>query len=188
MDLMLLSLPKGDIFCSENIEFLYSYFKNDFIENELFLTDTTISLPITVKPHIVCSCPFSNENKPERFWHLITKKEHNKRKQNNPCSDTIESKRTFCQDRAKRIHWIKYMIENWQTDGKIKSFYQKNGRDCRLIIWHMQLDFLVIIKKLDSSMSRFLVTSFIVYGNKKNRYKKELRNYEKEKPTGCEWF
>jgi len=52
----------------------------------------------------------------------------------------------------------------------------------------MSKDFFIVIKKLDNHFKRFLITSYIVHGNKKNRYEKEFKRYEKNKPIGCEWF
>lgn len=184
MTRFLLPLPDGDKFTAKNIEFLFEKFKEDFIDNTVYLA----SMPICIKKEITCCCPFGKEDKPERFWHIITKKEDDKKKCNNPCPEAKEKNRAFCTARAKRIHRIKYLIENLQTDESINYYYQSKKRDSKLIIWHTKWSFLVIIKKIDSKPEKFLVTSFIVHQNKINRYQKEFRRYERQKPTGEEWF
>ncbi len=188
MSLMLKPLKDENNLNEFDIEELYISFKEDFIDNTVYLTKDTTSYEIAVHADDVCPCLFGKDKKAKRFWHIITKKENNFKKRNNPCQDAKEQDRSFCKDRAKRIHWIKYLIENWQSENEIKSYYQRHGQDWRLIIWYTSRDFLVIIKKLDNNFERFLVTSYIVFGNKRDRYKKELRNYEKMKPIGCEWF
>jgi hypothetical protein len=145
-------------------------------------------MPIDIKQDKICCCPFGKDDKPERFWHIITKRENDKKRCNNPCPTDREKNRTFCSARAKRVHLIKYIIEHIQTDSDINYFYQSKRRDHRLIIWHTKWSFLVILKKIGSNPQKFLVTSFIVHKNKVDRYKKEFKRYEKYKPTGEEWF
>lgn len=188
MSLLLLALKDEEKLNEDDIERLYAIFKQDFIDDEISLSKNDVLYTICVNTSEVCPCPFRSTQKQKRFWHIITKSESNFKKRNNPCPDSQEKDRVFCKDRAKRIHWIKYLIENWQSQEEIRSYYQRHGRDWRLIIWDTARDFLVIIKKLDNSFERFLVTSYIVHGNKRNRYKKELRRYKEEKPEGIDWF
>lgn len=192
MSLMLFPLKKKDVLNSEDIESLYQIFKQDFIDNTMMLTKGSTSYPIDVKVSVSCDCPFEGDKKEERFWHIITKKEDDNKKCNNPCPNAQEKNRIYCYARASRIHWIKYLIENWQDQighPLIKSYYQEHGtRKSRLIIWDMSKDFLIVIKKLDNILERFLITSYIVHRNRKDRYKKELKRYENNNPIGCEWF
>lgn len=192
MSLMLFPLKNPYVLNREDIESLYEQFKSDFIDNVVILTDGSKSYPIDVKAHVVCDCPFEGSSKAERFWHIITKKEDDTSKRNNPCPEELEKNRIYCNARASRIHWIRYLIENWRDDvghPSIKTYYQEHGtRESRLIIWDMSRDFLIVIKKLDRNFEKFLVTSYIVHGNKKKRFEKELKRYEKKKPLGCEWF
>ena len=180
----LLTLPKGETFHSDNIEFAHKVFKNDFVDNTCYLTVSTNTYPITVKTMEVCVCPFGNGSKEKRFWHLITKKEDDRKKRNNPCPEDTERNRSFCNARAKRIHWVKYLIDNWQSDPEIVHYYQ--GID--LVIWHKRMDFLIVLKKLTNTLDKFLVTSYLVFRNKRKRYQKEFDKYEREKPNGNEWF
>lgn len=185
---MLLTLPRGDGFDNENITFLYAVFKRDFIDQACYIRHISNSFPITVKPAETCYCPFGDIEKPKRFWHIITKTEDDRRKRNNPCPDTKERNRGFCSARAKRLHWIKFLIDNWQTDPAIVHYYQTQIDGTSLIIWHRAKGFLIILSPLSNSTDKLLVTSYIVFHNKQNRYKKEYKTYEENKPTGEEWF
>jgi len=67
-------------------------------------------------------------------------------------------------------------------------FYEKiSGRET-LHIWHQKLDFLVIIRKESNNSSRFLVSTYLVHRDQRQRYRKRLERYEKNKSNGYEWF
>ncbi len=171
-----------------NIEKLFDIFRRDFIDNQTLLQKGSTSFLIDVKADKICPCPFSKEDKPERFWHIITKEEKRTKHRNNPCPDKIERNRKYDEARAKRIHWIKILIDNWQSDDDIKHFYQKRDYKTTLVIWHTTRDFLIIVRKLSNTNDKFLVSSYLVYRSEIRRYEKQLREYNKEKPNGLEWF
>lgn len=172
----------------KGIEELFAIFKRDFIDNETYLTKEEQSYLINVKKEYCCPCPFGNTPKPERFWHIITKDEYNPRARNNPCLNDKEKNRKYDEARAKRIHWIKIIIDNWQSDKDIKHFYQKRGNKKNLIIWHTKRDFLIIIRKESNSSDRFLISSYLIFRSEIRRYEKQLKEYEENAPTGDEWF
>jgi len=172
-------------FTEETIEKLFSIFKKDFIDNHTYLTKNSISYLIDIKKEIVCPCPFGKKDKPERFWHLITN-EKSKSKHKNPCPFP-ENNRKYDVARAKRIHWIKIIIENWQKDEHIKYFYEIINRKETLHIWHTKYDFLIIIRKESNSSDRFLVSTYLIYKNQRHRYKNRLKRYESSKHK-IDWF
>ncbi len=176
-----------DVFSEKTIEIAYEYFKKDFINSDTFLTNGKEKYKIDVKKSILCDCPFNNSKKPERFWHIITKDENDKIKRNNPCPYP-ENKRSYDAARAKRIHWIKTIIEQWLSNSNIVYFYEKIKGKETLHLWHQKLDFLVIIRKESKRSSRFLVSTYLVYKTERQRYKKRLKRYEGNKPIGFEWF
>jgi len=171
-----------------NIEKLFDIFRKDFIDNQTILQKGSTSFMIDVKADKICPCPFTKEDKPERFWHIITKEEKRGNHRNNPCPDRFERNRKYDESRAKRIHWIKILIDNWQSDEEIKHFYQRRQSRTTLVIWHTAKDFLIIIRKLSNTNDKFLVSSYLVYRSEIRRYEKQLREYNKEKPNGLEWF
>lgn len=176
-----------ELFNEKTVELLFKYFDDDFISNNTYLSNWNQKYKIDIKSNIVCGCPFGNIKKPERFWHIVTKKEEQKSKCNNPCP-APENKRVYDAARAKRIHWIKPLIENWLSDSSIVHFYEKlSGRET-LHIWHTKLDFLVIVRRESKSSNRFLVSTYLVHRNQRQRYRKRWEKYEKNKPNRCEWF
>ncbi len=176
-----------ELFSENTIEALFKYFENDFIANDTFLTNGTRQYLIDIKKSIECDCPFGNRKKPERFWHIITKDENDKSKRNNPCPSP-ENKRSYDAARAKRIHWIKPMIEKWLNNPDIVHFYEKISGKETLHIWHIKLDFLVILRRESRSSNRFLVSTYLVHRDQRQRYRKRLERYEQNKPIGFEWF
>jgi len=171
-----------------SIEELFAIFKRDFINNETYLSKKEQRYLISVKKENCCPCPFGSTPKPERFWHIITKDEYNPRARNNPCLNEKEKNRKYDVARAKRIHWIKIIIDSWQSDEDIKHFYQRRGNKRNLIIWHTKRDFLIIIRKESNSSDKFLISSYLIFRSEIRRYEKQLKEYEENAPTGEEWF
>lgn len=172
-------------FNANTIQKLFKIFEQDFILNKTYLQKNCTKFLIDVKEKIICPCPFKNQEKPERFWHLITN-EKSQSKHKNPCPFP-ENSRKYDTARAKRIHWIKIIIENWQTDKNIQYFYEKIRGKETLHIWHITYDFLIVIRKESNSSNRFLVSTFLIYKNQKHRYKNRLKRY-KESQSKIDWF
>lgn len=174
---------------NQGIDILFEIFKRDFIDSRTYLTNGTNSYQINVNETNVCPCPYGNGEKPEKFWHVITRDKNNSQKSNNPCPDEHEKKRVYDKARAKRIHWIKEIIDNWLSNNDIVFFYQTRGtRQNNLIIWHKKEKFIVIVRKISNTSTRYLVSSYILHDSEEYRYEKQLKNYIKNSPTGEEWF
>jgi len=172
-----------------SIKELFIIFKRDFIDNETYLFKEEQCYLVNVKKENCCPCPFEDTPKPERFWHIITtKEERNRRARNNPCLNGKEKNRKYNEARAKRIHWIKIIIDNWQNDEDIKHFYQRRGNKKNLLIWYTKENFLIIIRKESNSSDRFLVSSYLIHRDKIRGYEQQLKEYEENVPTGDEWF
>lgn len=172
---------------ANGINTLYEIFENDFITNQTCLKKGSESFPIDVKHLETCPCPFGGSSKPEKFWHVITRDKKKSSKSNNPCPDVKEKKRSYDKSRAKRIHWIKICIDTWQTNSKLVFFYQnRTNRENNLVIWNKEGKFLVIIKKIGTDISKYLVSSFIVHDDEK--FENQFKAYWDAAPTGIEWF
>ena len=180
-------LSNVELFNKQTIELLFEYFYNDFIHNNTYLTNGNKYYKIDVKKDKICNCQFNGNNKPERFWHIITKKENEKSKCNNPCPSP-ENRRIYDPARAKRIHWIKPIIEEWLSNPNIVHFYEKIKGKETLHIWHTKYDFVIILRKETHNSECFLVSTYLVHKNQKQRYKKRLKRYKNIKPIGFEWF
>ncbi len=152
----------------EKINFLYKIFKNDFVDNNVYLNNTI---------HIDPRSSEKKENKEKIFWHIITKK--------------YKGKRCFDCQRACRIKWVKQIILNFR-DPKIKSFYYfEYTKKIRLYLWAYEYNFVVILQKLGSCNS-YLVTSFYIDNeNKIEKLEKKYKGYNNKidvKLNKCEWF
>jgi len=163
---------------SDDIETLFCIFHNDFIANLTVFKNNSLDYTITTKPNNICNCPFLGENKPERFWHIITKKEFDTKKRNNPCPEDKEKNRVYCSARAKRVHWIKQTIDN-SSDEHIKYFFENNDKPTHFL-WDTKRFYVVLIKHLGNS-ENLLVTAYPVYKDKHRDYKNRLNRYERNR-------
>ncbi|MGM0518371.1 MAG: hypothetical protein ACQERD_01865 [Campylobacterota bacterium] len=162
---------------SKDIEALFEIFKNDFIDGVAILNLDKADYTITVKPDICCDCPYQKDKKPERFWHIITKKEFDTKKKNNPCPEDKEKNRAYDVARAKRIHWIKQTIEN--IDEEHIKYFCEGGKQLTHFLWDTKRFYIVLIKHLGKSKN-LLVTAFPVHQNKYRDYKARLKKYKKK--------
>ena len=162
---------------SEDIELLFEKFKNDFINQTTILNLNGLSYNITVKPEVCCECPYQKEKKPERFWHIITKKEFDTKKKNNPCPEDKEKNRAYSVARAKRIHWIKQTIENIDKD--YIEYFCESGKQLTHFLWDTKRFYIVLVKHLGKS-ENLLVTAYPVHQNKYRDYKARLKKYKKK--------
>ncbi len=126
------------------------------------------------------------------FWHLTTRTQKRSKKEGNRIITVKERLLDF--DRAKRIHWIKPIIDNASIAKNIKLFYKKETtrkKPIRLYLWVEDEDFVVILQKLGKSSS-FLVTSFyITHQRKRDDFQKYYEDYIGKTNAdlrGCEWF
>lgn len=162
-----------------DIEKVFSIFRDDFILNKVVLNIDSVDYTVTVKESLTCACPHGGVDKPERFWHIVSKKEYDTSKQNNPCQNMREKQRVYCSARAKRIHWIKETIEGlFRKDEHIKYFSEDNGMLTHFL-WDTKRFYIVLIKHLGKS-DALLVTAYPVHKNKYRDYMSRLKKYEKK--------
>ncbi|KIM02926.1 MAG: hypothetical protein WA080_04205 [Sulfuricurvum sp.] len=155
----------------EIVEFLYSIFKNDFIDTSCHLANTIYIDPIAKD---------KRNEKEKIFWHIITK------------DNAKSEKRELDKNRASRIKWIKKMILN-HNHHKIKLFYHYENRQkvVRLYLWAYDENFIVIIQKLGKSSSHLVTSFYIDKHYNKNIYETRYQNYLSKKDINlekCEWF
>lgn len=162
---------------------LYDIFYDDFIANKTFLNDTIRIDPQSHK---------KEDGKELSFWHLTTRTQTHYKKEGNRIVANKERLLDF--DRAKRIHWIKPIIDNASIAQNVKLFYRKETKGkkpIRLYLWVEDEDFVVILQKLGKSSS-FLVTSFyITHQRKRDDFQKYYKAYIGKTNAdlrGCEWF
>lgn len=139
------------------LEKLYTVFKKDFIDNNVFYNNSKI---IYDKRKI-------EGDKEEGFWHLITKEDE-------------KLGRIPDYDRAKRLPWDKPTIEN-HSDPVIKSWdYLEGSGKIRIYLWLENYDYVIILQKNAGRGKHLivLITAFYVEEYKKKdlqkRYEKRI--------------
>ncbi len=175
-------LELGDIEATTLFDYLYDFFRRDFIDSRTYLAKSIWINPRTYR---------KEDGKEQDFWHLTSREEKER---------VWGGKRYVWQSlgrypdygRASRIEWVKQILVNHDSE-EIKLFYHRESnrkRDIRLYLWAYNFDFVVILQKLGKSSS-FLVTSFYIdHQGKRNDYEKRYENYVSEDVDleGCEWF
>lgn len=163
-------------------DYLYQFFKRDFIESKAHIAKT-----IYVDP----KGQGMREGKEEVFWHITTRTQTKTVKRGKQMVKLIS--RPYDPERAARIEWIKPLLLNHEHQD-VKLFYRKESKGkqpIRLYFWAHQNDFVVIVQKLGTS-DAFLVTSFYITETyKRASYDKWYNEYvQGNKPElhGCEWF
>lgn len=157
----------------DKITLAYRVFQQDFIHSQCFLEKILIDSKTHQKLQI------EDLEVEEIFWHIISRKNRNHR--------------TFDEERAKRIRWIKHIINDYSKP-HIKMFYfcENNGK-IRLYLWLYQHDFVVILEKIiTKNYTAFIVTSFYIDNSRKRQsLDKKYTDYINQidlRLRGCEWF
>ena len=141
----------------EEIEQLYTCFRNDFIDNQVTIDKRKIKI-ILANSKIP-----SFRQYPETFVHIITRKSH------------LSKKRYFEPERANRIHWIKNILLQ-RSDPKIKFFqFEDDNKETKDHYWYEEGKFMVVLKKISNDL--LIVTSFCVDDLEKRKYKRRYQNY-----------
>ncbi len=133
---------------------LYRVFEKDFKKRKLFYQNL----------RVIYDNRKNSNNIEEAFWHLVTKK--NKK-----------HGRLIDYNRAKRLPWVRPIIENYNNP-EINDFnYLEGFGGIRKYLWLENYDFVVILEKKINKEYIILVTDFYVDYNWK---KKDLeRKYQK---------
>lgn len=153
------------------IEQLYEIFSNDFVVNRTYLASHIYIDPLSHDTETTI-------NKEKIFWHIISRKDRGRRRIDKP--------------RASRLHWIKPIIMN-HSNTKIKFFYYfEDNRKIRLYLWAYEEDFAVILQKIGTSNSSYIVTSFYIDNvNKRDAFQRKYESYVNNNDirlVNCEWF
>jgi len=135
----------------EVLDNLYKVFRRDFIERPLFYRAC----------RVFCDSRKVDSDKEEAFWHLITKEQG--------------GERLVDYGRAKRLPWIRPIIENSDRP-EIKEWeYLEKGKKVRVYLWVEDHDYVVVLERKGNRC--FLVTAYYVEGESTRR--RLRRKYEK---------
>jgi len=164
-------------------DYLYDFFKRDFVTNKTYLNRCIYINPQTGR---------KDNGKEASFWHIISREKKIKIRDGNRYVWKAMG-RAYDVHRSERIEWVKQIIDS-HDDDKVKFFYHKETtgrRPIRLYLWAHEDDFVVILQKLGRTSS-FLVTSFYIdHAGKRRDYQKRLTAYQNKNLVElalCEWF
>ena len=155
----------------EIIDFLYEIYRSDFIVSRTYLAQQVYINPMSDDIE-------TSINKEKIFWHVISRKNQGVRRIDKP--------------RACRLSWIKPIILN-HSHNEIKFFYHyEDNNKIRLYLWANENDFAVILQKIGSTNSSYVVTSFYIDNqNKRDKFERKFINYQNRSDmrlNNCEWF
>ena len=135
-------------------EALYTIFKRDFIDNEIYYCGRRVD--------IIHEKFF--ENKERSFWHIISEGEE-------------DVSRTPISWRAEKLPWVRALISDegdCQEYKKWIKFHDKTKRN-RHYIWCTAINYMVILEDRDTYFK--LITAYPVIDCKIKKYNKEYLKY-----------
>jgi len=147
---------------SEVLPYLYGVFERDFKLCSTCFNGIIVLYDLTMK----------DSDKEEGFWHLITKDQF---------IDVRKKVKERLPDykRAKRLHWIKPIIENNSHSEILVWNYEEAKGKIHTYLWLKNHDFVVIIKKRREKIGEFyiLVTAYYVeYDHTRRKLEDKYRN------------
>ncbi len=145
----------------EQLYIMYGHFLNDFDKAPLIHRGKKVIFNTNISRHPLF------KGKYEGFVHVITRK-----------SDYTH-KRQYDRDRANRIHWIKPILDNWQSH--LVSYFERinNEGQTQYFYWVQSKKFLIILRELNPDL--LLVTSYCIDDFNIGQFRKHLNEYRDRK-------
>lgn len=140
-------------------EILYSYFKNDFIDNRLI---KFMGLRMGLKKYP------TYKNKEATFWHFISEGEE-------------ESERVPDLRRCERIRWPRPIMENIE-DQTVRMWENIRGNEKNICLCYGDWEYLIVLRKRKDYILPW--TTYCPYTNKtKLKWQREFNEYHKKANT-----
>ena len=144
----------------KTINFLYSIFLHDFMQNPLSFQNQ----PININKGI------ANDGREHLFWHLIGKTEK-------------DNRRYVDFSRCERLAWSRYILLNCVSNCNTIKIWAKNHektKSTRVYIWCEAKDYIIILEKRTKSF--FFITAFnTTYAHKRKELLADYNNWIKTK-------
>lgn len=175
------SLIDFNKYCSINdfIDDIYNIFSTDFFINRIIFEGKKVNIStklLNCKPEDNCqsleytcdNCPF--QNKFDIFNHIITGK-----------INTYRTPGKFQLERAKRVHWIKPIIDNYKNG--VLYFYKHTNKGIEHYFWLKTHKYIVIFIE-NKSQKCYLKTAFYINDvTYENKFEQMYKNFILKKPT-----
>ncbi|OMP74808.1 hypothetical protein [[Flexibacter] sp. ATCC 35208] len=146
---------------AEQLYEMYGHFLHDFCHTPLIHRGKIVTVNRNLSHHPLFKRKF------EGFVHVVTRK------------SGYTDKRQYDRDRANRIHWIKPILDNW--DSPLVSYFERVGDDSALqyFYWVQTLQFVVILREVSPDL--LLVTAYCVDKYNTEKFRKYLNEYRERK-------
>lgn len=159
----------------EKLDILFNIFKRDFCDRSFFVDGRKVK--VRLHPYVNYQkdgLPCFYQTYYEKFVHLITREDSVGKKNQG-------KKRKFVSDRANRIHWIRPIIENWESSQVCCFAFKETKGIERYYFWLAKKSFMVVVEPMFEDL--VLVTGFII-DEKNEEYfrKKYINSREIKKP------
>lgn len=148
--------PTGD-----QLYIMYGHFLTDFYKTPLIHKGRRVVFNTDRSRHPIFKGKF------EGFVHVVTRRSQ------------YTGKRQYDRDRANRIHWIKPILDNWQSP--LVSYFERVNDDGQVqyFYWVQSLSFLIILRELTPDL--LLVTSFCIDADNIGQFRNYLNEYRNGK-------
>lgn len=136
---------------------MYGIFLKDFHKTPLIHKEKKVTFNTNPSKHPLFKGKFQG------FVHIVTRdNKHN-------------DKRQYDRDRANRIHWVKPILENWQSPQI--SYFEQHNKDGELqyFYWLQTRSFIVILRELNPDL--LLVTAYCVDDYQVTQFRRQLNEY-----------
>lgn len=141
---------------------LFEVFKTDFIDSPVYFLSDPVVIPR----------PKNEDDYPDVFWHIITKQENPKG-------------RLFDFERAKRLVWLRPMIEGFREPEILKwrslEFDKNSGKVVqKYYLWYKNGQYLTVLKHVCRNGSRYYIaTAFYVFRSNEQHFLNQYNAGEK---------
>ncbi|SFE98618.1 hypothetical protein SAMN05518672_113163 [Chitinophaga sp. CF118] len=145
----------------EQLYSMYGHFLNDFHKTPLIHKGRKVIFNKNLSRSPLFKGKF------EGFVHAVTRKSQ------------YTNKRQYDRDRANRIHWIKPILDNWESSWV--SYFERLNDEGQLqyFYWVQSLNFLVILRELTPDL--LLVTSYCTDAHNIGQFRRYLNEYRARK-------
>ena len=152
-------LPLAGSSYQNDIATLHALFVRDFINSTPAVIE---GCRVIVDNH---TDPTWNHEYTYGFTHMITRG---------------ENERHFDYDRAKKLPWVRAILDNY-TEPEVTAFWYRKPKADRLYLWLQEHDFVVILtplvgKRASSTSDRIIVTAYNIDSGRHYEFEKMLRN------------
>lgn len=121
---------------------------------------------------IFSGSPVYSQRRPElkgkhhTFWHLVS-------------TGAVEEERVPDMRRCERLGWIKWVVENSDSNPDITFWDSKRRRSNNVVIWYEKEQYAVVLARRNGYF--LLKTAYLVFPRRAREFRREIAEYNKNK-------